>query len=68
MKPRIRLRYGIWCCVSWAGPYGRISGDGYTALDAYNEWLRAFEEAAFEEAVRQSCRAIPTYPVGLELV
>lgn len=35
MKPRIRLRFGVWCCISmW--PF--ICGCGYSPRAAYDEW------------------------------
>jgi hypothetical protein len=40
MKPRIRLRYGIWYC-GLRGSHGllvRPLGHGYTPIEAYAEW------------------------------
>lgn len=37
MKPRIRLRHGIWSCVT-RRPYA--CGCGYTPLAAFEEWQR----------------------------
>lgn len=37
MKPRIRLRFGVWCCVT---PTPFVCGCGYTPVDAYLEWER----------------------------
>jgi hypothetical protein len=36
MKPRIRLRYGIWTCVTYP-PF--VCGCGYTPSEAYAEWI-----------------------------
>ena len=41
-KPRIRIRFGIWCCVTKA-PF--VCGCGYTVADAYLDWKRIFGEA-----------------------
>lgn len=38
-KPRIRLRFGIWGCVSRRpGGRGLVAGYGYTPMQAYEDW------------------------------
>ena len=40
-KPRIRLRFGIWGCVSRRpGGAGLIAGFGRTPAEAYADWRR----------------------------
>ena len=38
MKPRLRLKGGVWGCVCWL--HGQIwaAGYGYTPKEAYDEW------------------------------
>lgn len=43
MKPRLDLRFGVWCCRVKGE---RIAGFGYTPLEAYDEWLQAAWDAA----------------------
>jgi ribosomal protein L37AE/L43A len=38
MKPHLRLKYGIWSCVSMFGGYRR-AGYGYSPNAAYEDWL-----------------------------
>lgn len=39
VKPRIRLRFGVWGCVSRRpGGHGLIAGYGYTPMQAYDDW------------------------------
>lgn len=43
MKPRIRIRHGIWCCVTLQ-PF--VCGCGYSPLAAFREWQAIREERA----------------------
>lgn len=41
MKPRLRMRYGVWSCVSWRRvEWGLCAtvGHGYTPREAYDDW------------------------------
>lgn len=41
MKPRLRIRFGIWTCrASYIGFGGRVPviGNGYTPKEAYDDW------------------------------
>ena len=41
MKPRIRLRFGIWDCTTWDLSYPIIfAGYGYTPKEAWEDWLK----------------------------
>lgn len=42
MKPRIRLRWGIWACIT-RQPF--VCGCGYTPTEAYDEWRRIRQES-----------------------
>lgn len=35
MKPHLRLRYGVWSCLTWVP---RVVGCGATPAEAYAEW------------------------------
>jgi hypothetical protein len=37
MKPRLRVKDGVWSCITW--PDGPM-GFGYTAKEAYDDWRR----------------------------
>lgn len=40
-KPRIRIRFGVWCCVTlW--PF--ICGCAYSPADAYEAWKKRVAE------------------------
>lgn len=41
MKPRIRLRFGVWTCVT---PWPFVCGCGYSPAAAYAEWQAMSEE------------------------
>jgi hypothetical protein len=36
MKPHLRMRYGVWSCITLAGPIA--IGCGRTPIEAYAEW------------------------------
>ena len=40
-KPRIRKRFGVWCCVT---PRPFVFGHGYNPKDAYDEWAAVIEK------------------------
>lgn len=42
MKPRLRIKHGVWCCRSPWPPNLRdivLTGYGYKPQEAYAEWL-----------------------------
>lgn len=42
MKPRLRLKGGVWSCSSWnPWPFGKVCsmGYGYTPREAYGDWI-----------------------------
>ncbi len=41
IRPRIRIRFGIWCCST---PRPFAVGSGYKPADAYEDWARLIEE------------------------
>jgi hypothetical protein len=43
MKPRLRLRRGVWVCSLMDGRYARPPlGHGYTPMEALAEWRHLF--------------------------
>jgi hypothetical protein len=44
MKPRLRIRFGIWGCVSGTYLQDMVAGYGRTPKEAYWEWEQQVKE------------------------
>jgi hypothetical protein len=49
MKPRIRLRFGVWVCVT---PEPFVCGCGYAPKGAFKEWQRIQAGLPWEPEVK----------------